>query len=98
MDRASDYGSEGWGFESLQAHSVWRQNWTARFGGPFCFAEKSRKSSRSDRGASTVVGLSHREQLGVVHRVAPAISRLVLCGLSRGDAADALAPAVAPTP
>jgi len=76
---------------------VWRQNWTARFGGPFCFAEESRKSSRSDRAALTVVGLSHREQLGVAHRVAPVISQLVLCELSRGVAADALAPAVAPT-
>ena len=25
MDRASDYGSEGWGFESLRAHTVLRQ-------------------------------------------------------------------------
>ena len=25
MDRASDYGSEGWGFESLQARTVLRQ-------------------------------------------------------------------------
>ena len=26
MDRASDYGSEGWGFESLRAHTVLRQS------------------------------------------------------------------------
>ena len=33
MDRASDYGSEGWGFESLRAHKIKRSLW-----GPFIFS------------------------------------------------------------
>src|ERR1700712_2599138 len=33
MDRASDYGSEGWGFESLRAHRTDRERRTATIAG-----------------------------------------------------------------
>ena len=32
LDRASDFGSEGWGFESLQARACFRQTQIARCG------------------------------------------------------------------
>ncbi len=42
MDRASDYGSEGWGFESLQVHKTSRYN--ERF---FCFMSGSKGYRRA---------------------------------------------------
>src|SRR5207244_11195035 len=62
MDRASDYGSEGWGFNSLRArhphmgHSAVIQELKARLAGAHAVAVLTGAGVSADRGVPTVRG------------------------------------------